>query len=308
MWQSKPARYVWYLVAYLVAGTLLFWLPFGVLDHPAFYSVPLVRVVLIILLPAVTVTAGAVYLRRRHPEHYTAIPLLMLMGILNVGPFGVAADIFPGSPRFPGLDLSNLVRYAGEVWDEFPFIAFVSVGGRDEEGLALGLSTGSLLLLMIAGTWSSLLRPALLSRGGANTVANVLSLFKAIRWVALGAVGILAIVAASWWSFFTFEPFKHDHVTFDVPPQCKEPGGRIQSTVSHHWESDTLVVAVSESVNCAFSTKAVSAQVFGDRIFLRVKYDSPSGLYMACLCGHVTNVRLSTLHRHSYHVSLISWP
>jgi hypothetical protein len=303
MWQSKPVRYVWILVA----GTLLFWLPFGILSHPDFYGVPLLRVVLILLLPAVAVTAGAVYLRRRYPEHCIATPLLMLLGILNVGPLGVAADIFPGSPRFPGLDLNNLVRYAGEVWDEFPLIAFRSVGG-DEEGLSLALATASLLLLAVGGTWSGLRRPALLSRGGANTAANFISLFKVIRWVALGTVGVLAIVVASWWSFFTFEPFKHDQVTFDVPPQCNAFGGRIQSMLSHRWEGDALEVAVSESVNCAFSTSAVSAQVFGDRIFLRVRYDSPSGLHTACVCGHVTNVRLTTLDRQNYHVSLISWP
>jgi len=109
------------------------------------------------------------------------------------------------------------------------------------------------------------------------------------------------------WIFLTFEPLKHEAIAFEVAGECNASAPR-DATVASSWNQDIFVIRAAEYPNCVEATKAVSAQIIGNQILLRITYHSPSGTYVACRCEKVTLVRLSELPRRDYVVTRIGWP
>ena len=115
--------------------------------------------------------------------------------------------------------------------------------------------------------------------------------------------GLLAFGAAAW-AFQEFEPLRHRALSYEEPPACgSDSGGWQPASYETSWEGASFVIKAREYPNCADEkVSKVSAHVIGERIFLRIRYDSPSGETYACHCSRVTHVRIRELEKRDYRV------
>jgi hypothetical protein len=120
------------------------------------------------------------------------------------------------------------------------------------------------------------------------------------RWMA----GLLVFVAAAW-AFTEFEPLRHRALAYESPQGCggDHHGGWQRGTYATSWEGSRLLIQATEYPNCADEiVSGVSAHVIGERVFLRVRYHSPSGDTYACHCPKAISVRLEGLEKRDYRV------
>src|SRR5690242_252637 len=95
------------------------------------------------------------------------------------------------------------------------------------------------------------------------------------------------------------EPFKHDAVSFEIPPSCAASDGKKGNTVTSEWKEGTLTVRTAICVNCSSRIDGVTAQVLGDRVLLNV-LTSTGPMHAACDCEHPLVVRLARLPEREY--------
>ncbi len=118
----------------------------------------------------------------------------------------------------------------------------------------------------------------------------------------LATAGVLVLVFAVW-AFLEFEPLRHRALTYEEPSACRGNGGWQPAAYSTSWEGATFLIRATEYPNCADEkVKRVSAHVIGERVFLRIRYHSPSGETYACHCLRVTQVRLAGLEKRDYRI------
>ena len=124
---------------------------------------------------------------------------------------------------------------------------------------------------------------------------------KRIALIAAVCAGVLLIACIA---IVAYKPFIHGATSFEVPKSCGPDviaTGAQSNSLTSQWESDVLVVRISEILYCSDSLRQISAQVIGPIVLLHIEYYSPRPP-TACTCERKAIVRMSSLAQRDYKV------
>ena len=117
---------------------------------------------------------------------------------------------------------------------------------------------------------------------------------------ALVAVGGLAT------AYFALTPFALSGVQVTAGV-CDEssPGG---TSVKSIWAGSVYQLAIDQPENCGVALHSASVQRLGNHLFVRTKFQSPSGMYTSCYCRHRTTLGIPGLPRQAFRAHVYAWP
>lgn len=118
------------------------------------------------------------------------------------------------------------------------------------------------------------------------------------------AAAIVVAIIAGYWVIVELEPFRYEAVSVETPESCPSDSGvgKRANRVISEWKDGTLTIRTSVCTNCAAHLGRVTAQVFGDRVLLKIREESSKGPPAACDCEHPLVVRLAQMPQRDYQI------
>ena len=120
------------------------------------------------------------------------------------------------------------------------------------------------------------------------------------------ALLLLPVVLGMGVAYFSLTPLAIPGVVLETGV-CDQSES-LETSAEGAWIGPTYQLAIDQPENCAVELESASVQRLGSHLFVRTKYVSPSGMYTACYCRHLTKLRIPGLPRQDFLAHVYSWP
>jgi hypothetical protein len=117
----------------------------------------------------------------------------------------------------------------------------------------------------------------------------------------------LVLALATSLAYFSLTPFAIAGVLATVHPSCDDDND-YTTHASSKWDQAALILNISEPQTCGESLQSWQVQRFGNRLFVRTSFLSKSGEVAACMCRQNLSLRVPSLPKGSYAITVYNLP